>query len=167
MRKVLRDRFCLSLLLLMIFTIMIVAQEQKIPSVNWSILQGTPLRSTSQGNMRVDIFKVENPRKDTIDYALAICTSIEDTPIVIIWIRGTTEDTRIIFTGTKGKGLSTVYISKTDFEKYFKYCVLSGISSTNPDKATAMFGGGPAGDRDEYWFEWSESVNPTFYCILK
>jgi hypothetical protein len=138
-----------------------------IPEPNWDVLNTKPSKSTKNGNTEIDIFKLKNKRLKEIDYAWASCIAIGDTCMVVIWIRGTDEDIRITYKGKKNKNLCTVYISNSDFEKYFKYSFLAGISTDTNDKFTTSFGGGPAGDREEYWFEWSDHVKPSFYCVLK
>lgn len=140
-----------------------------VPQPNWSVLTEQPLKSTKAGNKQVDIFPAQTKIGKALDYAWATCASLNDTCAVIIWIRGTKEDTRIIYEGKKENNVCTVYISRDDFDKQFKYCVLSAIKSDTDKGFMASFGGGPSGDRDDYWFEWGDPslVKPDFYCILK
>ena len=140
-----------------------------LPQPNWPVLTGKPLKSTKVGNKQVDIFPAQTKMTKPLDYAWATCASLDETCMVIIWIRGTKEDTRISYEGKREKNLCTVYIPRPDFEKYFKYCTLCAISSESNKGFVASFGGGPSGDRDDYWFEWGDPsyVTPGFYCILK
>jgi hypothetical protein len=140
-----------------------------LPQPNWAVLLGKSLKTIIEGNKRVDIFKAEAKRPKALDYAWATCSSLDDTCTVIIWLRGTKEDTRIIYEGKKENNVCTVYIPRHDFDKLFKYCALSGIKSDTDKGFVASFGDGPSGDRDHYWFEWGDPshVKPDFYCILK
>ena len=140
-----------------------------LPQPNWPVLVGPPLKTTKDGNKRVDIFKTESRRSKALNYAWATAAVLDDTCMVIIWIRGEHEDTRIVYEAKKENNLCTVYISNSDFENHFKYCVLSGISTESGKGFRASFGGGPAGDRDQYWFEWGDPlyVKPDFYCTMK
>ncbi len=117
----------------------------------------------------VDIkdFPPEVKRLQQLEYAWASCESHEKDCMVIIWIRGVKQDTRIIINGKVDKTLCHVEIPAKVFDKYFKYVVLAGFSSNDKEPMVASFGGGPAGGRDFYWFEWSTNVNPSFYCILR
>lgn len=105
----------------------------------------------------------------TLEYAWASCTSLGNDCLVVIWIRGRQEDTRLVFKGAPPDrdGLCHVEIPKDTFHKHFKYCMLSGISAEGNKPLVAQFGGGPAGERDFYWFEWGTNVRPNFYCILR
>ena len=135
----------------------------------WSVLLGTPLKTTKEGNKQVDVFKAAKHSK-ALNYAWALGgTSLESENIcsLIIWIRGIQEDTRIMYEAKKDTNSCMIYISESDFESQFKYCFLSGIIVYSNNGFTASFGGGPAGGRDEYWFEWSDPVKPSFYYILK
>ena len=140
-----------------------------LPQPNWSVLTGKPLKSAEEGGKKVDIFPAQTKRTKALDYAWATGASIDETCMLIIWIRGTREDKRIVYEAKKENNMCTVYFSKADFEQQFKYCVLSGINSKSDKGFVASFGGGPSGDRDDYWFEWGDPsyVKPDFYCILK
>lgn len=140
-----------------------------LPQPNWVVLLGKPLKTTVEGNKRIDIFEAEGGKSKKLDYAWATCASVNGTCTVIIWIRGDREDTRIIYEGKKKNNVCTIYIPRRDFDKQFKYCTLSGIKCNTDKGFVASFGGGPSGDRDDYWFEWGDPsyVKPDFYCILK
>ena len=140
-----------------------------LPDPNWSILLGTPLKTTKDENKQVGVFKAESGRSKALNYAWATGAVLDDTCMVIIWIRGEYEDTRIVYEAKKENNLCTVYISNSDFESHFKYCVFLGISTESDKGFKASFGGGPVGDRDQYWFEWGDPscVTPQFYCTLK
>lgn len=89
--------------------------------------------------------------------------------IVTIWIHGKEKSTSIDYHGKRHDDYCLVEIPRAEFEKDFKFCVLSGIKvAKSKAEYFADFGGGPAGDRDKYWFEWGnpEYVFPTFYCFL-
>ena len=116
------------------------------------------------------IFIIQTNDIQAIDYALAQGMSLDEKCMVTIWVRGVPEDKRIIYEAKKENNICTVNVDRAEFEKHFKYCVLSGIHiDDNNKKITASFGGGPAGDREKYWFEWRDPsyVQPDFYCMLK
>lgn len=139
---------------------------------DWSVLfkERKPSKTIIEGNKRVDVFKPESSNSKPISYALAKGGLLDDNCKIFIWIRGKHEDKRIIYDSKIKDGFCTVYISQSNFEEDFKYCVLAGIHVYNTkEKFTASFSGGPAGDRDHHWFEWGDPlyVTPDFYCILK
>lgn len=102
------------------------------------------------------------------DYALAMPTYFDGKCSVVIWIHGKTESRKIEYKGTLDETLCHVEVTKSEFEKNFKYCMLSGLSVDTTKSYTTQFGGGPAGDREIYWFEWRPAgeVHPTFYCFF-
>ena len=105
-------------------------------------------------------------------FALPSTSPEDDSCVVVAWIRGKANDTRIIWSSKKDMQASScsVYIDRAQFEQYFDYCVLAGVTVENNVKGYhASFGGGPAGGRNMYWFEWRDAVNvrPEFYCIRK
>lgn len=143
---------------------------------DWSVLfkKREPSKTIIEGNKRVDVFKVERDNFKPISYALAKGVLLDDNCKIFIWIRGKNEDKRIIYDSKIGSffkdSLCTVSIPRSNFEEDFKYCVLAGIHVNNTkERFTASFSGGPAGDREYYWFEWGDPlyVTPDFYCILK
>jgi len=141
-----------------------------LPQPNcWPVLVGTPLKTTNDGNKQVDIFRAEPRRPRAPNYAWVTGALLDDTCMVIIWVRREHEDKRIVYEAKKENNLCTIYISNSDFENHFKYCVLSGISTESGKGFRASFGGGPAGDRDQYWFERGDPVyvKPDFYCPMK
>jgi len=123
----------------------------------------------AEANPVVEIFKAERKRSKALDHGWAACGLLDNTCMVIIWIRGTKQDTRIIYRSEKAGNVCTVYISAKDFEKYFSYCMLLGIHSNADNGFSASFGGGPAGNDEKYWFEWGDPshVKAEFYCTLK
>ncbi|GAX60556.1 microbial collagenase [Candidatus Scalindua japonica] len=139
------------------------SNKETVPEPNWYILNTKPFKSTKNGNVEIDSFKLQNERTKKLDYAWACCLTIGDTCRVIIWIRGTDEDIRITYKGKKENNLCAVYVSSSDYEKYFKCSVLAGISAYNGEEYIASFEGDPEGDREKYWFEWTSNVRPTFY----
>ena len=82
---------------------------------------------------------------------------------------GKGESKRIIYPGNYANNLCHVEISSEQFEKYFSYCMLAGINVGGSNNYLAQFGGGVGGDREIYWFEWSDpqKVFPTFNCVLR
>jgi len=117
--------------------------------------------------VEIKSFSPEVKRERPLEYAWASCNSLGKDCLVIIWIRGVHKDTRITITGVANNNLCHVEIPLNTFDKYFKYAVLAGLSTESNGPITAQFGGGPAGGRDSYWFEWSTNVKPSFYCILR
>ena len=122
----------------------------------------------------INTFKPEEKRLKDMKYAFALpsATPENDDCWVVVWIRGKDKDTRIIWSSKKDiqSPSCSVYIDRAQFEQYFDYCVLTGVTIENNGKDWhAGFGGGPAGGREMYWFEWRDAVNvrPEFYCIRK
>ncbi len=106
------------------------------------------------------------------DYAFAAPVYLDGKCSVVIWIHGKDknyESRRIEYKGELDGTLCHVEVKRAEFEKDFQYCTLSGLSVDTNKPYTAQFGGGPAGDREIYWFEWRPAgkVFPTFYCFLK
>ncbi len=144
-------------------------EDIPFPLPNWSVLFGKPLKTIIEGNKRVDVFKPESSNSKPSSYAWAMGGLLDDKCMVTIWIRGKHENKRIIYDSKAEESFCTVSISRADFEEDFKYCVLAGIHVDNTKgKFTARFFGGPAGDREHYFFAWGPFlVMPDFYCILK
>ena len=118
-------------------------------------------------SVEIKNFPPESKRARPLEYAWASCSSYQKECKVIIWIRGVHQDTRIIIKGKVEKNLCNVKIPAKTFDKYFKYAVLAGFATFGKGPIIAMFGGGPAGGRDFYYFEWSKNVEPSFYCVLR
>ena len=104
------------------------------------------------------------------EYALAMAGYFDGKCKVIIWIHGESQSKKIEYQGEPNDTLCNVNVPNKEFEKNFKYCLLSGIKVKGESKPfIAEFGGGPAGDRDIYWFTWEDAryVFPNFSCFLK
>ena len=118
-------------------------------------------------SVEVENLPPEVKRERPLEYAWASCHALGEECFVIIWIRGVREDTRITIKGPVKKDHCYVEIPSKTFDKYFRYAALAGLNSNSAGPIMAMFGGGPAGGREIYWFEWSLNVKPSFYCILR
>ena len=105
-----------------------------------------------------------------IDYAWAAPLHFPDGRcVVIIHIKDERSPKTIEYQGAVFDDHNCIVeVPKATFEKEFRYCALSGMRVEKTDKKIlAVFGGGPAGGREKYWFEWGDvrSVFPTFYCM--
>ena len=118
-------------------------------------------------NIDIVKFKPDAKRNRPLEHAWAICSSVGNTCLVVIWIRGTQEDIRIKISGSVKNETCHVEIPSSLFDQYFKYAVLCGIKQNGKGNINAQFGGGSAGGRNKYWFTWSSNVTPSFYCVIR
>ncbi len=106
-----------------------------------------------------------------IDHAWAAPIFIDNECSILILIYGKDKTLKITYKGEYfDKELCTVNVANNEFEKHFKYCFPSAIRVDKKlDKYVVNFGGGPAGGRNKYWFEWGppQYVRPTFHCTLR
>lgn len=176
-----KQRALLSVILILVLSSPTLFAEQSnntpsennktMPPPNWSVLLDKPVKTIHKGNRTVDIFESKHFKyAKPLDYAWVSALALDDECIIIAWVHGKNTSKRITFNSKKRNNSCTVYIPLSDFEEDFRYCFLSGITVNDGSKGyNASFGGGPSGDREEYWFEWGapDHVKPNFYCILK